>query len=336
MQKNPKMNIDSSTKTGLFDRYLDGRLSGEEEARLGEWLIEADQNYREFKAYLSQSKHFQSHTRETNRLWNAIRDKTVARKRDLVKISGLSAWLKVAALLVVAMTAGFYIHSFMATKPATQASMNEIIVPKGQTARLILSDGTNVYLNSGSQFKYPAGFSGKDRRVSLTGEAFFDVAKNESSPFIISTGRFNVKVTGTSFNLSAYAEDNENSLTLHSGTVIVDQGEKEYMIKPGEKYTLAGSTGVAEIREADLLKSVLWKEGIVVIDNLDLGEIAKILERRFNIRITIMNEDYKKIRYAGQFKPRETLKDILELIRRSSPVKFTYKINESETEIIIQ
>ncbi|MEN6455857.1 MAG: FecR domain-containing protein [Prolixibacteraceae bacterium] len=330
------MNIDSSTKTDLFDRYLDGKLSGEEEARLGEWLIEADQNYREFKAYLSQSKHFQSHTSETNHLWNAIRDKTVARKRDLVKISGLPAWLKVAALLVVAMTAGFYIHSVVATKPVTQASMNEIIVPKGQTAQLILSDGTNVYLNSGSQFKYPAGFSGRDRRVSLTGEAFFDVAKNESSPFIISTSRFNVTVTGTSFNLSAYAEDNENSLTLHSGTVVVDQGEKEYTIKPGEKYTLAGLTGVAEIRETDLLRSVLWKEGIVVIDNLDLGEIAKILERRFNTRITIINEDYKKIRYAGQFKPRETLKDILELIRRSSPVKFTYKINESETEIIIQ
>ena len=334
--KKPEMDVDPYINN-LFKGYLHGNLSGEQELRLGEWLTDSDQNYTEFKKYLSENRLIQSYSDETNRTWRQVRQKTFSPKRShTARTMMISGWLKIAALIIMAMVTGFYIHSIVGAETNRQAVLNEIIVQKGEKAQVILSDGTHVYLNSGSHFRYPATFSKKKRMVTLTGEAFFEVAKDKINPFIIGTPNFSVRVTGTSFNLMTYPDDAENSLTLHTGKVFINQGKQEYAIKPGEKYILETATGMAVIKAADLQKSILWKDGIIVIDSLDLGKIAKILERRFNVQITIRNENYKKIRYAGQFKPRETLEEILELIKKSSPVKFTYEINKSGTEIIIK
>ena len=109
-------------------------------------------------------------------------------------------WLKVAAIVIITLLSGFFVNQVI-QKNYYAGVQNEIIVPNGEKTQIILSDGTKVYLNAGTHLKYPAVFSRKKREVTLIGEAFFDVAKDKSIPFIIKTLRFDVKVTGTSFNL---------------------------------------------------------------------------------------------------------------------------------------
>jgi ferric-dicitrate binding protein FerR (iron transport regulator) len=331
------MDTDPQYKTDLFRNYLQGNLSEEEELRLAEWLSISDQNYLEFKKYLSENRLFQSHSNETNQAWQNTRRKIYTHfKYQVGKTAIIPDWLKIAAIIVVALVAGFYSNRIIQPDGNRQATVNEIIVPNGEKAQVILSDGTKVYLNAGTRFKYPAVFSQKKREVILTGEAFFEVTKKKSSPFIIETPRFNVKVTGTSFNLNTYREDAENILTLHTGEVIIACEDQEFRVQPGEKFVFNTRTGKSGITTTDLEKSILWKEGMTVIEDLNLEEIVKILERKFNVQIRIMDEKYKKIRYAGQFKAHETLVEILDLIKETSPVKFNYEINETKNVITIK
>ncbi len=331
------MDIGPPYKRALFEGYLNGSLSAQEESALGEWIGSSDQNYIEFKEYISGEQFFRNPSRETVRAWQRIREKIAfhPKQRPVIK-TGLPGWLKVAAIVVVALTAGFFADRIIQPGHHTQVRQNEIIVPKGEKARVILSDGSQVYLNAGSHLTYPAIFSKESRRVNLSGEAFFEVKKDGLSPFVIGTPAFEVKVTGTSFNLQAYQEDQVNELTLHSGTVTITKDGQDFQIKPGQKYVFDRETQHSDMVTADLEKSLLWQKDIIEIDSLNLEEIRKVLERKFNVHIEITDEKLKLIRYTGQFKPYEGLTEILAKIRETSPVKFKYDINETRNEIIIR
>lgn len=210
------------------------------------------------------------------------------------------------------------------------------MVPYGEKAQVFLADGTEVFLNAGSHLKYPSSFTKKNRQVILSGEAFFDVKKDPDHPFIINAPYFDVKVLGTSFNMQAYEDDMSNSLTLHSGLVWINKNGREYKVHPGEKYIYNDESKISSINMADIGKSSRWKEGTVVIENLNLDEIQKVLERKFNVQIEIMNDKLKDIKYTGQFKPHENLEEILYMIIKTSPIKFKYEENNTRDMILIR
>jgi ferric-dicitrate binding protein FerR (iron transport regulator) len=326
------MNNDSQNKQKLLQAYLQGILSENEESELTDWINSSDQNFQSFKKYIAENQFSQTHTDETNEAWQRIREKLKYRsKQSCNRKIILPNWLKVAALIAIALISGIFINRVSHNKPKDQV-WNKIIVPKGEKAQLILSDGSTVFLNSNTQLKYPSIFSENYRKISLSGEAFFNIKKKSSNPFIVETPEFNVTVTGTSFNLLAYNEDKENSVTLHTGSVTIARNGHNYRISPGEKYILNNETKKSNIIRIDLEKSSLWKEGIIIIDNLDLKEIQKLLERKFNVQIKITDDKLKNIRYTGQFKPHENLEEI----RDTSPVKFKYRINKTKDLIIIE
>lgn len=330
------MNANPRNETRLFEAYLRGNLSKQEESKLVDWINSSEKNYREFKSYIAKNQFSQPHSEETVRAWQKLKSKITRHpvqrgSREII----ISSWMKIAAIVVIALLSGFFASQIVQKDHYSQA-LNEIIVPKGEKAQVILSDGTKVYLNAGTYFKYPAIFSKEKREVILTGEAFFDVAKDKSNPFIIETPKFDVKVTGTSFNLSTYEEDEVNSLTLHSGELTISRQGQEYKLRPGEKYRLNIQTRKSNIETVNLQRSLLWTEGVIVIDDLNLEEIRKLLERKFDVQIKIADEKYKKIRYSGQFKSHETMEGVLKLIRETSPVKFKYEINETKDMITIK
>ena len=330
--------MDTKTRenTDLFEGYLQGNLSKADESSLFDWITISDSNYFAFKTYVDRNQFSQSHADETIHAWQKLKTKIYLHQlHQTNKKIVVPGWLKVAAVVVVALLAGFFSHRIVSDNH-TAFALNEITVPKGEKAQVVLSDGTKVYLNAGTHFEYPGVFSENERNVTLTGEAFFNVAKDSSHPFMIKTPRFHVKVTGTSFDLRTYQEDEENSLALSTGKVTIITDSQNYKINPGEKFILNTQTLKSKITKADLQKSFLWREGVTVIDDLNLEEIRKLLERKFNVQIRIADEKYKTIRYTGQFKPHETLEDILDLIRKTSPVKFKYKINETKDIITIE
>ncbi|WP_423128081.1 FecR family protein [Gaoshiqia sp. Z1-71] len=330
------MSTYSRNETDLFDGYLRGNLSKREETQLSDWINSSGENYRKFKAYVGNEEFTQPISENTALAWDKLkkRIKPQVRQERIQKI-GIPGWLKIAALLVLAVLSGFYANYLVQEIQHTTA-FNEVIVPYGEKAQIRLSDGTNVFLNSGTTLKYPTTFSKKTRQVFLAGEAFFEVAKDKKTPFIVEAPRFNVKVTGTSFNLNSYKEDAVNSLTLHSGAVTILAGSQEFEIRSGERFSYNMESERSDIHVADLQKSFLWSEDIIVIEDLNLGEIRKILERKFDVRIEIAGEMYKKIRYTGQFKPHEELQEILNLIKETAPVKFSFEIDNTKRLITIK
>lgn len=329
------MNPNPENLKTLFDGYLRGSLSKNEESKLADWIKSSVENYQTFKAYLSDIQFSQPTTEESNAAWMYLRNRIQPRAPRKILMPALPQWAKIAALLIVGLLGGILANQYLRSEKYADA-INQVIVPYGEKATLILSDGTVVYLNAGTQFSYPSQFSKNYREVSLSGEAFFDVTKNESHPFLIRAPHFNVKVTGTSFNLNTYQKDEENSLTLHSGEVFIENEGREFRVHPGEKYVFNTLSQESKINPTDLKKSFLWKDGFIVVDNLTLEEIRKLLERKFDVSIIIQSEELRKLRYSGQFKSNETLTDILEVIKKVSTKKFIYEINKTNKTVIVK
>ena len=208
-----------------FLKYLQGTLSGKEEANLVDWINLSEKNFSFFKQYISENQYSQHHSADTNAAWSRIQQKlhTQPNQGKLTKMKvAMANWFKVAAIITIAFIAGVLAKTVNLGVP-NDYGYSEIIVPKGEKSHLILPDGSKVYLNSDSYLKYPAVFTKSERKVVLIGEAFFEIAKDQSHPFIVETKKFNVKVTGTSFNLLAYDNDLESSVTLHTGKVVIEK-----------------------------------------------------------------------------------------------------------------
>ena len=201
---------------------------------------------------------------------------------------------------------------------------NELIVPRGGEYQIVLADGTQVWLNSATKLIFPQNFTGKERRVVLSGEAFFEVARDENKPFIVETSRMDVKVLGTRFNVNAYTDNEMVSTTLVDGSVEVASGtQKPITLVPGEQ--AYGEAGELEKREVNVRLYTSWIDGRFMFNNVELEEIAKQISRWYDVEIFFTNENVKKIRFTGgmvKFKP---LDDLIRMIESTSSVCFSVK-----------
>ncbi len=176
---------------------------------------------------------------------------------------------------------------------------NKLTVPYGKRFDLILSDGTSVFLNSGSSIKYPVKFiKGFNRQVFLNGEAFFDVAKDQSHPFIVDTKELNVQVLGTKFNVQTYQEDSNVDVVLVEGKVGMDSQktleykQNEVVLEPGFKGSFNKKRRNIITKRVNTSIYTSWMNGTVVFRNTPFKEIVKKLERLYNVTITINNKDF--------------------------------------------
>jgi len=201
----------------------------------------------------------------------------------------------------------------------------EVEAPAGFRMNIELGDGTHVWLNNGSKLRYPYRFAGKSRKVFLTGEAYFKVAHNNKVPFIVETNKLEVKATGTSFNVSAYPDDDIVETTLVEGSVILFDKTRNQEIKalsPSEclkfnpvknKYTLESG----DITE----KYTAWKDGVLIFKNDSIADIARKLEQWYRVDVKITDEKVKEFTYTATFYD-ETLSQVLELMSLPSPVSY--------------
>lgn len=208
---------------------------------------------------------------------------------------------------------------------AGEVVYNELIVPVGGEYRLLLSDGTMVYMNSESRLKYPVRFVGDRRVVELEGEAYFDVARDEKCPFIVRTNLVNVDVLGTSFNVMAYKVDNRTEVTLVKGKVNVSCGEARKMLEPNQQFVLNNENGECVVREVNVNTFIDWKNGILNFDALPLGELSEKLGRWYGVKFFFTNEKLKQLKFSGAVKKYNDIDYILSLIEATTNVTFTTK-----------
>ena len=243
--------------------------------------------------------------------------------------------------------------------------------PMGSKAMTVLPDGTKIWLNAGSNLKYDVKTYGQsDREVTLIGEAFFHVISNAEKPFVVNAKDLKIKALGTEFNVKAYPEENKISTTLVKGIVKIereDQADKTFSItlKPNQQFVMpAGKATVNEkvVKDPDKLDTkdlkdikiqnvprnskekpkvvnlnntvsyTSWKDSRWVINGKDLGELATLLERRFNVKIEFKSEELKNYRFTGIFE-NETLEQVLQILRLTAPLK--YNIEKGEVTLYL-
>jgi transmembrane sensor len=165
---------------------------------------------------------------------------------------------------------------------------NTLATPRGGQFMIRLPDGTNVWLNSASSIRYPTAFTGGERKVEITGEAYFEVAGDKAKPFQVKAGDMNVLVLGTHFNINAYADEGAVATTLLEGSVKVGSGnDKSAILKPDQQALVASSNGqpITVVNHADIDQVVAWKNGYFSFNQADLRTVLRQLERWYDIDV---------------------------------------------------
>jgi ferric-dicitrate binding protein FerR (iron transport regulator) len=203
-------------------------------------------------------------------------------------------------------------------QPMTGTVYNTMTTPKGRQFRVLLPDGTNVWLNAASSIRYPTVFNGGQRKVAITGEAYFEVAKNSNMPFIVEVGQqAEIEVLGTQFNVNAYENENGTNTTLLEGAVkvsslktpVVGQHAKAVVLKPGQQAKLAGN--ILAVKDANIAKALAWKNGLFNFEGSRIEEVMRQLERWYDINVKYEGT-IPDIKFKGEIYRNVNLSDLLE------------------------
>ena len=204
---------------------------------------------------------------------------------------------------------------------SAEVKYNTLIVPRGGEFSLELADGTRVWLNAESRLRYPVASTGKERKVEMEGEVYFEVAKNREKPFIVTVNGVDIRVLGTSFNVSAYQE--EVVTTLVEGKVQLKRGDEQVVLSPNQQ--AIWSDDKFKVKQVDARNYVLWKEGIFYFEDVDLERILDDMARWYNVNIFYMNSTLKKMKFSVEIKRYEDINEILRRIEQTKRVKFEIK-----------
>jgi putative anti-sigma factor len=201
---------------------------------------------------------------------------------------------------------------------------NTITIPKGGEYNLTLADGTNVWLNSDSELKFPAQFNGKMREVYLKGEAFFEVKSNPKQPFIVMTKEANVQVFGTSFNVMNYEDEARVEVALQSGKVdfIETRTNRAYPLIPGDMIRMDKESSFVSFSKEDVNIISAWRTGYFYFENMPLEELVVKLERWYQVKFVFANEDVKQMRFTGAVKKYNDLGYVLKVIGKTKDISF--------------
>lgn len=227
-------------------------------------------------------------------------------------------------------------HMEIVSRDEENVKVDQLMVPYGKTASLTLSDGTKVWINAGSKLIYLTVFGKNKREVYLTGEAYFDVAKDENRPFIIKTGQLDVAVRGTSLNVMAYENEPVQKVVLVSGKVDVrsNGGKVTYKMEPEQLFSYEDALGEAAISNVDVDEYISWTEGYLLLQNESLDRLLARIERHYNVRIVYNAEDIRGIMVSGKLDLQKGINKMLEYISVTAPV--IWKLENEEVVVKVK
>jgi transmembrane sensor len=207
-------------------------------------------------------------------------------------------------------------------------SYNTIATPRGGQFQVVLPDGTKVWLNSASSLKYPTAFIGKERDVTLTGEAYFEVAKNKEMPFKVATAGQIVEVLGTHFNVNAYGDEPTIKTTLLEGSVKISstKGVALGLLHPGQQSVFSPGKGEMIISDADTSQAIAWKNGLFYFKGADVASIMKSLARWYNIDVEFDGQMPHR-RFSGKIYRNVNAAQVMEIIDYSA---INYKVEDAK------
>ena len=307
----------------ILYKFFEGNASFEEEAAVKQWMEESAENR---LAFLKERKLFDAMLLLGNE--EIIKN---GKKRFSINLSSLRTELiKIAAVVVITLGGSYFYYQSSLEKELM--AMQTITVPAGQRINITLVDGTNVWLNARTSLSYPVKFGKNNRQVVLDGEAYFDVTKDKSKPFIVQTDNYNVEVLGTQFDVNAYSETGEFETTLMSGSVKVasaSDSTQKITLKPNNKVFL--QDGKLHVTAVDDYNPYRWKEGLICFKNETFTSIMKDFEKYYGLTIQVKNKNVFKYVYTGKFRQTDGIDYALRVLQKD--IKFTYQ-RDDENQII--
>jgi len=370
--------IEKDKINDLISRYLSGECSSAEEKVLLDWSNTTSENF----AYFQEMKYTwitsvllrNEPLFETEQaLIDIHAELTVPspevkspRFLSLVSYSILKDAFKYAAIFALIFIAGVISTIFfLGNKQKSQdLTMNYYEVPMGSKGVVVLPDGTKVWLNAGSKFKYSANYNKQNRVVVLEGEGFFDVVSNPKKPFVVTANGLQIKAFGTKFNVKAYNDEKKVVTTLIKGTVFIEGRDEQnknfyFEMKPNQsviyftdsknnpsicnKKPSPTEVDAKTLSEEKILQVITdnpiktelitsWKDNRWTVDNMALQDFIKELERRYNVIFSISSSEINKFHFSGTIQ-NESIEQVLGILRLTLPIQYTINKNHIDLKV---
>jgi len=310
----------------LIANRLLGTISEAENLFLDDWIGESIENRRHFSEQKKLWHLFEIHQKvqkiDERKAYQKVSNQLFRSK----KLNFLGWIQRVAAILLLPVIVASAIYFYSEKKDRTQFSSvyNTVETPLGMRSSLTLPDGTKVWLNAGSSISYPVLFANNFRSVSLKGEAYFEVKKDKTWPFIVATKDMNIVVSGTTFNCNAYPENDQVQTVLVEGEVtLVNQSATELAtLNPGELAIFENSNQRITTTKTDLQKYIAWKSGKLMFRDDKMNKVVEKLERWYNVEFEIEDPEIANYVYTATFID-ESLDQVLKMLTLSAPIRYT-------------
>jgi len=325
-------------------KYLEGKTTLAESEQIRNWLInpENDVELRQIlgEIWINSEIHLKGQAPDFNRMLDQVHHQINNKQIHQLKSRTLSTRIyqvfsKVAAILILPLlllSVYFYFNPANSSTEIFANTFREIYTKPGTRTQIDLPDGTRVWLNDGTTFRYPEQFTGCTREVFVDGEAYFEVKSDPKNPFVVNNPMMNTVVTGTHFNLNAYSTDNYFEATLLEGKIHLKNEDNNLVMKPGEQVQFDSTLEKIVQTTVDPQNAAAWVDGKLIFKDEKLETAIKKLARWYNVEIVLTDPEIYNYLMTATIQD-EKLDQSLKLIALALPVKFEFKKVNNQTEI---
>ena len=324
---------DQENEKGFINKFLAGEISDNELDLFKSWLDESCDNRKEFdeeneiwQKINLQAKHDCFNAEED---WKSISNKLnggrVSSDSQIVIFKRGVFWsMATAASIAILVAFGSFFYGIMKQKPthAVSSAYTMIQTREGEKVTITLSDSTRVIMNSGSTLKYSSDFNLNDRELWLSGEAYFDVAKNSDKPLQVHLNKLRVVATGTKFNILSYRSENRIETTLEEGSVHVKIPGKDIInVTPGQQVIYFTNNNSVLVKDVTIESFISWKENKLRLNDTPFEEALHNIARRYNVTFEIQDTKLLELKYTATFID-ESIEDVMLMLKAVSPIRY--------------
>lgn len=306
-------------------RFLQNKCNDDDLSTINDWLDKSEEHAGElFKTeevyHLGKAKRYND-SKVVARAESDLMKRIHRMEKQENKVHRIQSVMRYAAIIaLVLIGSGVATWLYSTASKANYVTVTSTIGVK----KLILSDGTKVWLNKGAKLIYPRQFLSERRNVELTGEAYFEVTKNRHKPFIVQAEKLSIEVLGTTFNCQSNSAETNSVVSLIEGKVKVRGNNNEGLVvlEPGQKAELNHVTHNLVVRQSDTRLDAVWHDGLIPFRSASIPYIAKVLERFYHVKIIISPEITGINTYSGSLSRRNSINEVLDLLKNSIPINY--------------
>lgn len=309
-------------------RYYEGLVTDDEKSLIHQW-IEADEKNR--RQFITERIRFDATLMARENVMSSSSSSSTSLLQRLIPSSWVTGMIGIAASVALIL-GSLWMYNLFFHESNQPVYTQMVYVPVGSRTKLLLPDGTTVWLNSNTRLQYPVTFEKGKREIMLDGEAYLQVAKGET-PFIVKTDKYDVQVLGTTFSVTAYAADSDFQTSLYEGRIKVYNDETSPLyLSPGETAYSKGNT--LYLKNSADAEECRWTDGLICITDEEFPEIMKKFERVYNLRIEINDTLISRLRYNGKFRILDGVEHALKVLQNDYP--FVYRRSADGDKIYIE